>query len=305
MIITSINSNAQNQKPSFGQIKPEHLFIRMHGYAKDFDWVDEMIDTINISKRKIINGKVDFRGILNFIAERYKFCFQSIKGKERFGIFRDSSIITPIMHRRYTSYRDRVAEIIKEHGKKNESLEWSSCSFSFRKITSSQPKTKNIPVKADSYRQYVYVDGERVPATTSYRIFDVDNKFEIINNSQGKKEAFIWFHTPPEFIPKLLKKANNLYLDIVECKSSNVAKVTKKIGKLHWVLVQTCPFLRGSAGIADVLTKTLFESKNIQVSRWKKGIAPDLEVLTRPMNEYAKGYIHLFETPPKYLYEKQ
>lgn len=298
MIVNSINLKPQNKNLTFGQIVPEHLFIRMPGYGKDLHWANTMVDAINTSIQDITAGNGNFESVLNFVAEKYRNCFHLVNGTQRFGVFRNSVLSTYIISKRYHPYQKDIAELIRQKGRKDVSIDWDASARIF-KSKRKNLRSEGVSIKADIYTQHIDVEGSKIPATTSYRIFKTTSDFEIIKNLDGKREAFVWHHPWPEYIPKLMGKAKTSFLDVLDDSISKPEIINQKIGKLHWLLIQTMPFDRGSAGISDVITKILFEVKNIQVSKWRKNIAPDMEALVTPMEEYQKRYVDFFDTPPR------
>ena len=61
------------------------------------------------------------------------------------------------------------------------------------------------------------------------------------------------------------------------------------------------PYNRGSAGTADMFTKIIFDSCEVEVHSWKEGLAPDLEAFVMPNQKtYAESYNSFFHNPLKW-----
>ncbi|OGI01119.1 MAG: hypothetical protein A2Y25_09995 [Candidatus Melainabacteria bacterium GWF2_37_15] len=140
---------------------------------------------------------------------------------------------------------------------------------------------------------------------TQYAKFNPD--IELITtdlNWEGYNLA--WHHAPPESTLPVMKHIKKIYNGLNSQKDApkdekTLHKINKDIAEIHWYFTQLMPYRNGSAGITDVLTKTIYESLNIQVSPWKKGIAPDLEALVTPLDEFTKNYENYFTKPPYFM----
>ena len=141
-----------------------------------------------------------------------------------------------------------------------------------------------------SYQQeWVTPDGEPIPLTKT-----------MVWPETGD---FLWLHTPVESIPKILNHVETLYQNTMRlpAQPEHLNQTVEQVAQMHWLLAHAMPYLRGSAGIADMFTKAIFDAKGIHVSRWKEGLAPDLEALVTPLSEYIRQYASLFETKPVFI----
>lgn len=158
-----------------------------------------------------------------------------------------------------------------------------------------------MEVKGDAHTMIIRINGKEIPLTRTFRVREYPKGIIVAKNKNGKSEILIWEHTKPEYLPELLSHANSLYSRIRKDKVSDLDKTAKDIAELHWLLCQAAPFDRGSAGIADMVTKSLFEAKKIQVSPWKKDVVPDLEALTTPLEVFKSRYANFFQKRPEYM----
>ncbi len=117
---------------------------------------------------------------------------------------------------------------------------------------------------------------------------------------------YLLTHTKPKYIKKILSSVEQTWRELQELRRQPktpeiLERITEKIAQIHWLTVQAMPFNRGSAGITDLTTKTLFEYMGVQTSPWKKGLAPDLEAFVLPLDEYVKNYKNLFSNPLTFI----
>lgn len=56
-----------------------------------------------------------------------------------------------------------------------------------------------------------------------------------------------------------------------------------------------CPYKRGSASIADALSKSILHSHGITFGRWKPGISPDIIAFFTTPQRFIEIYPELFE----------
>lgn len=126
---------------------------------------------------------------------------------------------------------------------------------------------------------------------------------EIINSKRGGT----MFHPAPDNIPIGLKYCEDFYNQILpfakkykETKSLSIdekIKATENIAKIHYIISNIAPFERGSAGVANIITRSLYKSIGLNLPATKKNIALDLEAFYLPMNTYVKQWHSFFELP--------
>jgi hypothetical protein len=73
------------------------------------------------------------------------------------------------------------------------------------------------------------------------------------------------------------------------------------VARYHWLSCQIMEFERGSAGIADAMTKIMFDYLGIATTRWKDGIRPDLDAFTTDLDDFVKEYPDYFVHPPAFF----
>ena len=73
-----------------------------------------------------------------------------------------------------------------------------------------------------------------------------------------------------------------------------------KIAQIHYIMTNSTPFVRGSAGIAGILTRSLNNAIGITLPATKKNVALDLEAFCRTSDDYRQNWLDFFELPVIY-----
>jgi hypothetical protein len=102
------------------------------------------------------------------------------------------------------------------------------------------------------------------------------------------------------------KRSDELFAQVDESKhephsSAMIAKNLERVAEQEWLNAQTWRWRRGNAGISQLEARTWLEMADIDSTRFKVGIDPNLEALTRDMNDYKSIYPHFFDTYPQYF----
>jgi len=269
---TNLNNYKKNNV-SFGQIKPDHLFIKMDGFSKNESWAKKMIEVIDNQKN---NFKTTLLSkIVDNVALEYLKLFRQHPEFERtlsnkiyhiregaidwFGAKRDVQFCTKV-DGRYESYKPRIDKFFN-----------------------------NKPLGYE-HHFYTNIDGEKIPLS-----FIEKGKWAYfwVTPKDGKDTKTVMTH-----VDKLQKELLQLGKATDE---NSLDPINKKVAEIHWHLVQDAPYLRGTAGISDVTTKTIYEALGVQVSPWKKGLAPDLEALVTPLDDFVEKYPKMFEKMPQVM----
>lgn len=275
--IASLNLNNKNNKPTFGQIRPEHLFIRTPGYNKDKKWANHVIKVIEDAKTQALNS-TPFNDFIGSIAKGYGEYFKNLR--DQFGVFRngDSRQATFITKDgQYSNYRGTLINFALQNGEKG---------------VLSNSYGQKLLCKEHTFVYNLSTTGEKVPLNTTMCF---------PNPETG--DIGLYIESPhPIVVPKVLEEVGGIYKKILanknELTSENIKVITKDIAKTHWLLSQVRPYRRGSAGIADAVAKSLFEAKGIQVSPYKYGVDPNLEAYGKSLDKYIELYENFFTKPP-------
>lgn len=275
-------------KITFGQIRPEHLFIRMDGFPTNYYWADEMIKCAEKVKDKIRSG-CSFNDVFDSIRLKYKELYSKSPPdkdgqNQRFGVLREKvngiySAEGFQVKNKYGAYRKRFLDFFAKFP--NEIIYNVDHSvFTGTAKVRQHVGTSNAPVELAS--------------------------MEVELTEKPDSEKFVALWSAPVFsIKPALKHVGNIYDSIVKIKrvqyQYELEVVNRGIAQMHWFLAQLMPCQRGSAGITDVLTKSIYESLGIQVHPWKAGLAPDLEAFVRPLDDYVDNYTNFFDKPPEII----
>ena len=137
---------------------------------------------------------------------------------------------------------------------------------------------------------------------TKYKTDGLHEKFIEINGEKVllkritiDKQFFItWGHCGDAY-RKLKPHLNKLFKEFKALDKNNEDAVIEKAGEIYWLLANATPFRRGSAGIADVVQKILFESKGLTLPPYKPEIKPDCEAITRDLPDFLKNFKNMFD----------
>lgn len=283
--ISCKNTAAANKVPSFKQIKPRHLFINSRGFDKDLYWAYNSIKIINKTKDNITNYG-NFSEFISDVAKKYQEFYLPRSQKPTNALFKNSDRDFGIIRKRpsetwsthikkggkYELYREKLAQIIEEKGYYKEGSETNDLAY---RCSLSQVGKKDIPLSKIYLKRIDYES-------------DVDYSIYIQSS-------------PTESIEMIFSFVDTIFKKIVKNKKKltpqNIDKIVEDIAQIHWFISQLRPYKRGSAGIADLAAKTLFEHKGIQVSHYKEGINPNMEAYTLSLEEYKKAYKNFFSAP--------
>ncbi len=281
-------------KINFGQIKPEHLFINSYGYEKNYYWAGEMIKCINVVKGQIKRG-CSFRDAFDIIRLKCRELYSQSEPDKfrqylRFGVYRKRSDGFYSTERfqfrgKFGAYRQRFLDL-------------------FAKLPNERTYDFDHFVETRTAKVKQHVEGLKDPVELSS--MEVSDAKPIVDEDTGRYENLVALYSAPiDSIKPVFGRVGKLYDSVV--KVGNVKHqyeldvVNKRIAEMHWFLAQLMPCQRGSAGITDVFTKSLYESLGVQVHPWKTGVAPDLEAFVRPLDDYVGNYPKFFEKPPEIM----
>lgn len=107
----------------------------------------------------------------------------------------------------------------------------------------------------------------------------------------------MWIHTKSENIIKLFLKMNELYKIFI---TSNV-KSKRLLSKLYWLYMQTCPFVRGSASIGEIIFSALLQKYfgcnfKIYDEAVRPEIIPDIHALSYDLKKFQDIFWERFTT---------
>jgi hypothetical protein len=104
-------------------------------------------------------------------------------------------------------------------------------------------------------------------------------------------------------------KAGNTVLDEVKGLKEQIDKgsipkdeatlnrLTNYAAEVYWMISQTWPYERGSAGVADLASKAIFDWLNVHTPSWKDTVNPNTIALLKPLKEFQQDYPTLYKEP--------
>ena len=131
--------------------------------------------------------------------------------------------------------------------------------------------------------------------------------FELTQIKTDPYNVSLMIHPKKEFIPNAMKHAKENYNEIMKSvqKRVNGEKLSIKelknaednIAQIHFIIANSVPFERGSAGVANVMTRSLYKALGVDLPPVKKYVALDLEAFCQPLDKYKKNWNTFFELP--------
>jgi len=284
--------NKHNQySPKFKQILPKHLYINSTGYGQDEKWALGTIGIIDSAKNDINSG-TPFNTLIRRVAKQYNKILTKVGCFTAFGRRRTDGDIgsTPIQGR-YEIYKQKFIEMVEKdpqntaltvypeviYGKKEKlvkKLYTEKCFLEDTGVNISLNKTM-LTVRDSSSE------------TNLDKLYHDSSKVTCRISSPSPKTTAVVYKEVASIVDRVQNNKEELTPE-------NINKITKDVARVHWLMSQTRPYYRGSAGIADIMAKSLFESKGIQVSCYKKDVNPNLEAFVRPYPEYVNEYKNFF-----------
>lgn len=110
-----------------------------------------------------------------------------------------------------------------------------------------------------------------------------------------RKNFLRWFHTIDTLIYNLLKEMNKLFEKFKSSLSNrnnrNKEKSKKLLSELYWLYMQTCPFLRGSASIGEMVFSALLQKYfgcdfKLFIEPFNPMLIPDIHALTYELGHF-------------------
>ena len=93
---------------------------------------------------------------------------------------------------------------------------------------------------------------------------------------------------------KNLKLVDKVYNDFKNIENPTKKDVDETSAKIHWLISQECPYVKGNDSIANVLVRALYHSNKIPQMPVKKGCSLDFEAFYRSLKDYIKNFCSFF-----------
>lgn len=282
---------------TFKQVTPEHFFIGMKEFSKNQSWGEFVVGLVNKYKSEILDEKTHLINLLNKTGKDYqKFYKNNYKElstrKPKSTPAKFFSYINATLYgKSHKSYHPNLVTFVDPKGKYSEYFD-----IYMAKLDSLDSNNAQTRIIGGT----IFNGFKKIELKTYQAQDTVGNQKVILTQISTRNGKVYLIHPPSKSKKPLLDEASKYFENLKQYKGKTLSKedidnVYEKIGSIHWTLSQCMPFVRGSATISDAICKTLFESLNIQVKPWRKGLSPDLESFITPLNEYAKKYKTFFD----------
>jgi hypothetical protein len=124
-------------------------------------------------------------------------------------------------------------------------------------------------------------------------------------------QTISWNHleftaVPDSVIPEVVRAADQVFGKVRAMKeaidsgslarnASSLRQAVDLAAEVYWLLSQAWPFMRGSASIADLSTKVIFDRLGIKVPLFKTDRYPNIEALLSPVETFKTEYPSYFQ----------
>lgn len=306
------------QKPTSEEIaSAKRLMIRMPYYQSDLKWALQVDQGIQEAVEKMDTfGTVD--DLMAFLAEKYQLSKiaqvesswqvwllkklntgqevieDMVRDAKRFGEPRNHSDMIQIDGRgKFKLYRQRALKML-ENPSSSKDLRFNI--FQSASVERSEP-FRVIKTKLDGREEVVFITG-------------------YIKDMFSGKKALQWFVRTPSYKSEYFKDSLMVELDKqfqsvkrtarllkqgrLPKNERTLEQITAPIATMHWLLSLCMIYTRGSAGIADMLSKSLLRYSGIEYSRYRKMLSPDLEAFVTLLEDYTQNYTGFFDQPLRF-----
>lgn len=243
------------------KLTPEMFFVNAQGYKKDYEWAKEIAKATEDTSL-LVEKKEDFQKIIDCFIEESK-----EMQCERGHMFEEEygTLRTP----RIDDGSDAMQTYTTIEGKYESFKEKIKCAY---KDTSDHSRKSLEFPKALVTNVVFYNDG--------------DNEYIMLLHPSGCDN---------------LKYAENIYKKLINTKNPNEKTINEALAKMHWLIAQNTPWLRGSDTIANGIIKAIYRAYDMEISPLKKGISIDFEAFTRDMEDFVEAYPSFYSVKPSKL----
>lgn len=102
------------------------------------------------------------------------------------------------------------------------------------------------------------------------------------------------------------RRQDNLFEQLLKSREAGESPIAlnqnlERVAEMEWLNAQTWKYVRGSAGVSQLEARTWLEIAGIDSGRFKAHIDPNIEALTRSLDNYKRAYPTFFQNPPNYF----
>lgn len=152
----------------------------------------------------------------------------------------------------------------------------------------------------DTYKS-LFQDGKVKYEPKSNEEYKDANVCAFFNEGSAVRVCEGWCHYESKNLELASKEYKKLFSPELETlpKEEQEEKINRIVATIHWLIAQESPWARGSDSIANLITKSIYLAKNMEISPVKEGISLDFEAWYRDLEDFIKAYSTFFEKAPK------
>lgn len=239
---------------------PELFFIDVKGYGKNKIWGKTMANACEKTSELVLN-KENFGNVVNkFIQETEEIQNKNLGMYQNYGVLRNAVM---------DGYGNDTKQLMTPlYGNKYE--------FFANKLKNAGNGKLRYSKKSQEF-----------PLALTTRVEFMQGEYKDLSRL-----------THPSGCDNLLY-AQEVYTKLIKTKNPSEKQINDSIAKIHWLLAQNTPWLRGSDSIANGIAKSIYRAYNMKLTPVKKGVSIDFEAFSRDMEDFVQKYTSFYQTKPK------
>lgn len=291
----------------------ERLFINMEHYKRDNTWAKKLFDEKHTLTQAVGRTSTIYTLLNHYIVPVYVPARKTVDRNDEglFGKERIDKSTTPMFNSLYEAYNKRAERLIQAKG--NTAVHQELGQYPNDEFTLKDKKGIIQRVSLDNGKTYIVLTG--------LVYSDFRGEFvNIVHPSPAKIKKAIFQRTD-----ELLKTIKSLKLQPKN--EVTLSTAINCVAEIHYLLANLMLYKRGSAGITDVLTKSLFDYLEISTPPWRgkntispsypenflkitddaesfiraNGVSPDLEAFLTDLETFKQNYPYFFQQPLTFL----
>lgn len=267
-----------------GKLSYDTFFINMENYEKDKSWAQKITKVCD-DITKMVENKEDFEKIMAIAASRT-------------GRINTDKYIEDYMQRvKYDRHYEQTKAMITKFYSDTYGALKGKNSLVCCEISNSLKGKEYLKEYRDTCKKYpgfefkVQSNDKYPDALTCFIKLLKNGTVRIYYGKENNKN--------PGYRNILIAK--RAYEELINKENPGLNEIMETAATIQWLIAQSTPYNRGSASIANVVTKSLMNAYNIETGPFKKGKSPDYEAFYRNLDDYIKIYPSLFEKMPEFI----